>query len=83
VISILDILKEFCLPRTSATRSKKTGTSGNLPVEGYKHGDRATNFQGWKTVQIVSNEHSNPNSNLSTPQYKTKIIAAQGATGVC
>jgi hypothetical protein len=31
VISILNILKEFCLLRTSATRSKKVGTTGNLP----------------------------------------------------
>jgi hypothetical protein len=31
VISILNILKEFGLSRTSATRSEKTGSSGTSP----------------------------------------------------
>jgi hypothetical protein len=34
-------------------------------VKGYKQ-ERATEFQGWKTVQIVSNIHFNPNPNSST-----------------
>jgi hypothetical protein len=36
VITILNILKEFCLSGTSATCSKKPGTSGNLPDEELK-----------------------------------------------
>jgi len=56
--SIINITNENDIP------INKTFNKTNIIiiiVKGYKQ-ERATNVQGWKTVQIVSNVHFNPKS---------------------